>query len=153
MTSTLDIMTTRAMWVVSAVLVVAGLALQYLADDREGVVLRILGAVMVTVPVGLAVNITARRRRSAAREDSPDSLEFQAALAARSGAFEGSLVLVALLMLALVLAPGSVPGLWALACLMAMVGTFWVLYLAALRGLRGSPAEDQQADTHRGPRG
>lgn len=130
-------MTTRVIWAVTAVLAVAGLALLYLVDEQEPSGLRVLGTLLMIVPVGLAVNVTARRRRAAARQDSPHSLEFQAWHAARSSAFEGSIVLVALLVLVLVVAPGSQPGLWALGCLVAMAGLFWVLYARQLRVLRG----------------
>ncbi|WP_151526842.1 hypothetical protein [Serinicoccus kebangsaanensis] len=129
-------MTTRTIWLVTALLAVGGIALLYVAEDGA-TWLRILATVLVVVPVGLATNISARRRRAARRADAPDSVESRATHAARSDAFEGSLILVALTILALTVVPGALPMVWAVLCLLGMVALFWVRYTIHLERLGG----------------
>ncbi|MDO5533864.1 MAG: hypothetical protein Q4F65_04340 [Propionibacteriaceae bacterium] len=98
----------------------------------------LMGAVAFsTIPVGLAINTWARRQRTVRREDSPDSVEHRAAHQARSQTFGDALVLGALLLLGLSLAPGPVPALWALGFMLALVAAFWLRYLVTLRSMRG----------------
>ncbi len=92
---------------------------------------------LLVAPIGLAVNITARRRRKRRRQDRPDSVEYQAAVSARSSAFGDALLLAALAMLALTVAPGPLPMLWSLLLLAALLTVFWIRYVIALRQMRG----------------
>jgi hypothetical protein len=130
-------MRSRDIWVLAAVLVLAGVTLLYLADEGESTVIRMLGMALFVIPVGLAVNITARRRRRERREDSPDSVERQAWQNAAARAFRGTLVVNGVLMLALLYVPGPVPGLWAIGAFVALPLIFWVLYAVELDKLRG----------------
>ena len=68
-------MRSRDIWVLAALLVLAGVALLWLADERGSTPLRVLGSALMIIPGGLAANITARRRRRERREDSPDSVD------------------------------------------------------------------------------
>ncbi|WP_281965133.1 hypothetical protein [Serinicoccus marinus] len=129
-------MSTRALWIVAGLCAVVGMALLYLVTDPAFWV-QLLGIWLVVGPLGIALNLTLGRRRRERREDSPDSIEHQAAIAARSDTFEVSLILVLLLLLALVVAPGQLPWLWALLCLTVMLATFWVRYTVRLDRLRG----------------
>lgn len=131
-------MTTRV-WVVAALCVAAGLWLLSLggaADGSEGWP-TLLGTLLVVVPTGLATNVTARRRRARRREDSPDSVESLAAHQARSAAFGDTLVLGALLVLALAVTAGPGAWAWAMTFLAGTVVAFWLRYAVTLRRLRG----------------
>ena len=130
-------MRSRDIWVLAAVLVLAGVALLWLADERGSTPLRVLGSALMIIPGGLAANITSRRRRRERREDSPDSVERQASQNAAAQAFKGTLVVNGLLMLALLYVPGPVPGLWGIAAFAALPALFWVLYAVELDKLRG----------------
>lgn len=133
-------MSTRKVWSIAVLCLVVGLALTFVLGESVGsarFVGPVAGMLLMTVPIGLAVNVTARRRRSRRREDSPDSVEFQAAQAARSGAFGDALLLTVLAMLGLTLAPGALPMLWVLLLVVALLAAFWVRYLRALGQLRG----------------
>lgn len=96
-----------------------------------------LAFALIIIPPALAVNVTARRRRRAVREDSPDSVERQAAQNAAAHAFTGALIIAGLLVLALLYVPGPVPGAWAIAAWVALPLLFWVLYAVELSKLRG----------------
>lgn len=125
---------------IAAICVAAGIALMLVLGERVGPARytgQLAGMLLAFVPLGLAVNVTARRRRARRREDSPDSVEFQAAVSARSGAFGDALVLSALAMLALTVAPGPLPMLWSLFLVVALITAFWVRYVTALKQLRG----------------
>lgn len=132
-------MSTRLVWAVAITCMLVGVALGVVLRVSEGSA-RIGGelssALLVIAPLGLAVNITARRRANR-HEDSPDSVEFQAAVSARSAAFGDALLLSALVMLALTIAPGALPMLWAVLLLVAIVTAFWLRYAVALRRMRG----------------
>ena len=126
-------------WAAAVVCVVAGISLLALADgvEQSGSLVRVAGFALMIVPVGLAANVTARRRRARRREDSPDSVEFQAAQVARSAAFEDGLVLACLTMLALAVRPGPLPMLWAVRLILALIASFGVRYALALGRIRG----------------
>lgn len=128
-------MSTRAIWLLAVPLMLSGYALIYLADDTWP--WRLLAFALIIMPMALAVNLTATRRRAARREDSTDSIEHHAAVAARSDAFGGSLLVGALLILGLMVAPGPEPWLWAAAGLLALLAWFWVRYQVRLDRLRG----------------
>lgn len=64
-------------------------------------------------------------------------MEFQAAHAARSAAFEDGLVLACLTVLALTVRPGPLPMLWAVLLVLALITSVWVRYALALGRLRG----------------
>lgn len=130
-------MRTRDIWVLAVVLVLAGVGLLSVADDRDSTLLRALGSGLMVVSVGLAVNITARRRRRERREDSPDSVEWQASRNAAARSFGGAVVVGGLLMLALLVVPGPVPGLWAIGAWAVLPALFWVFYVVELDKLRG----------------
>lgn len=121
----------------AAVLVLAGVVLLWFADQQGGTLLRVLASALIIIPGGLAANVTARRRRRGLRENSPDSVERQAAQNAAAGAFKGTLVVNGVLMLALLYVPGPAPGLWALGAFVALPLIFWVLYAVELDTLRG----------------
>ncbi|WP_298888590.1 hypothetical protein [uncultured Serinicoccus sp.] len=133
-------MSARLVWACAITCMLVGVALGVVLGVSEGSA-RIGGevssALLVIAPLGLAVNITARRRRANRGEDSHDSVEFQAAVSARSAAFGDALLLSALAMLALTIAPGALPMLWALLLVVTMVTAFWLRYAAELRRLRG----------------
>lgn len=117
-------------------LVLAGVALLWLADQRDSTLLRMLAFALVIMPTGLATNVTARRRRRARREDSPDSVERQASQTAAVRSFQGALIIIGLLMLALMYVPGEMPALWAIAALVALTVLFWIFYAVELGKLR-----------------
>lgn len=91
----------------------------------------------VVVALGLTVNITARRRRAARHEDSPDSVEAQAHLRAAARSFIDSVVLATVLVLVLVLPTGWPGWVWAVAYLAGMLTVYWVRAARELRILRG----------------
>lgn len=132
-------MTTTRVWVVAGLCVVAGLwlLLQVGSTDASRGWATVLAYLLVVMPVGLATNLTARRRRARRREDSPDSVEFRAAHQARSAAFGDTLVLGALLMLALTVTAGPGGWAWGMLFLLSTVVAFWLRYAVALRQLRG----------------
>lgn len=128
------------MWGVAITCMLVGVCLLYVLDqDAEpaSLMTQFMAVVLIVMPLGLAVNTTARRRRANRHEDSPDSVEFQAAVSARSAAFGDALLLSALVMLALTIAPGALPMLWAVLLLVAIVTAFWLRYAVALRRMRG----------------
>lgn len=128
------------MWGVAITCMLVGVCLLYVVgQDAEpaSLMTQFMAVGLIVMPCGLAVNITARRRRANRHEDSPDSVEFQAAVSARSAAFGDALLLSALAMLALTVAPGSLPMLWAVLLLVAIVTAFWLRYAVALRRMRG----------------
>lgn len=127
----------RDIGVLAAVLVLAGVALLWLADQRDSTLLRVLASALVIMPIGLATNVTARRRRRARREDSPDSVERQASQAAAARSFQGALIIGGLLMLALMYVPGEAPALWGVAAWVALPVLFWIFYAVELGKLRG----------------
>lgn len=114
----------------------AGVALLWLADQRDSTLFRMLAFALVIIPTGLATNVTARNRRRAQREDSPDSVERQASQAAAVRSFQGALIITGLLTLALMYVPGEMPALWAIAALVALTVLFWILYAVELGKLR-----------------
>lgn len=130
-------MRSRGIWVLAAVLVLAGVALLWLAEERTSTLLRVLGSAFMIIPGGLAANITARRRRRERREDSPDSVERQASQNAAARSFYGAIVISGVLMLALMYVPGPLPALWAVGAWAALPVLFWVLYVVELDKLRG----------------
>lgn len=133
-------MSTGRVWAVALICMVAGASVLLTLGERTDVsdwVARAAGTALVVLPAGLAANVTARRSRARRREDSPDSVEFQAAHAARSAAFGDGLVLAALTMLALTVAPGPQPMVWAVLLVVALVVAFWLRYAVALGRLRG----------------
>ena len=118
-------------------LVLAGFALHWPADPRDSTLLRVLAFALVIMPIGLAANVTARRRRRARREDSPDSVERQASQTASARTFRGALLISGLLVLALMYVPGEMPALWAIAAWVALPVLFWIFYAVELGKLRG----------------
>lgn len=130
-------MRSRDIWVLVAVLVLAGVALLSVAGQRDSSLLRVLALALIVVPVGLTANVTARRRRQERREDAPDSVERQAAQRAAAQAFRAVIVVNGLLMLALVLVPGPLPGLWGIGAFAAVPVLFWACYAVELSRLRG----------------
>ena len=130
-------MRTRDIWVLTAVLVLAGVVLLWFAEQQDGTLLRVLSSALMIVPGGMAANITARRRRRERREDSPDSVERQAWQHAAARSFYGALIVSALLMLALMFISGPLPALWAIAAWAVLPLMFWVLYAVELDKLRG----------------
>lgn len=132
-------MSTKTLWVMAVVMVCAGTAGLYVADQLTGattLVVRFASYFLFSSPA-LILNFTLRRRRRARREDSPDSVEFQAQRVAASAAFQDALLLGALLLLAVLVAPGPLPALWVMAFLFAAMGAYWVRYFLALEELRG----------------
>ena len=123
------------MWGMVGLFVVTGYVL--LDTVGESWPWQLLAFALIIMPVAMAANITAGRRRAQRREDSPDSVEYQAAVAARSDAFTASLLIMALLMLALMVVPGPWSWLWALGGLVVGVAAFWVRYQVLLGRLRG----------------
>lgn len=118
-------------------LVLAGFALHWPADQRDSTLLQVLASALVIMPIGLATNVTARRRRRARREDSPDSVERQASQTASARTFRGALLISGLLVLALMYVPGEMPALWAIAAWVALPVLFWIFYAVELGKLRG----------------
>lgn len=133
-------MSTGRVWTIAAICMLVGVGLMLALAESAGparLTGQLAGMLLLIVPQGLAVNITARRRRARRREDSPDSVEFQAVVSARSGAFGDALLLTVLTMLALTVVPGPLPMLWSLLLVVALLAAFWVRYLGALRQMRG----------------
>ncbi|MFX0539239.1 hypothetical protein ACQBAT_04830 [Ornithinimicrobium sp. Y1847] len=122
-----------ACWVVAA-----GLFALSRTTQQDTAELLVMAAIAIaTLPIGLAINTWARRRRTHRREDSRDSVEHEAAHRARSQSFGDSLILGALLILALAIVPGSMPVLWGFSFLALLVISFWARYQFVLRELRG----------------
>lgn len=130
-------MRSRDIWLLVTLLVLAGAAVLWLAEQQDSAVLRVFAFALMIIPPSLAVNVTAQRRRRERREDSPDSVERQAAQNAAAQAFKGTLVVIGLLMLALMYVPGPLPGLWGLGAFAALPVLFWVCYAVELTKLRG----------------
>lgn len=128
-------MRTPTVWLAAAMVAVAGIAVRMLGGD--GGLPTLLGSLMVALPLGLAVNLTVRRRRDAAGESSPDSVEFQSAHRARSQAYGDTVILGALLVLALAVLDGPRGAMLGLAFLTLAVAAFWIRYRLALKDLRG----------------
>lgn len=121
----------------AGVLWLAGAVLLSLADEGDSVALRLAAFMLMITPVALATLVTGRRRRRARREDSPDSVEHQAAGVARAQAFTGAIIVMGLVVVAQMYLPGPMPQLWSLAGFAALPVLFWVLYAVQLGRLRG----------------
>lgn len=129
------------MWWLAVPVAVVGLVLQALGDtsaerpweDPVG----LLGMLLAIVPLTLALNITLQRRRRASGQSSPDSVEHQAALRARAGAFTDAVMLGLLLFLVLAILTDGTGALLAMAFVSLAVAAFWIRYRLALRDLRG----------------
>lgn len=134
-------MRTSHIWWLAVPLAVVGLVLQGLGgttaehpwQDPVGM----LGMLLMILPLTLALNVTLRRRREAARETSPDSVEFQAALKARAGAYADAVLLALVLFLVLTILTDGTAALFAMGFVTLAVAAFWVRYRLALRDLRG----------------
>ncbi|QFG69951.1 hypothetical protein [Ornithinimicrobium pratense] len=130
-------MRSRDICLLAAALFLAGVALLYLADQRESTLIRVLSSALMIIPAGLAANVISRRRRRERREDSPDSVERRAWQNAYERALLGVLVINGLLMLALLYVPGPTPGLWGIAAFAALPVLIWSCYAVELRKLGG----------------
>ena len=130
-------MRTSTIWALAIACVIAGVLLRSLPDASTGMAWGLLSSLLVVAPVGLAANVTARRRRAGLRQDSTDSVEFHAAQSARSLAFGDAIILAALLCLGLAVAPGPFPAWWSLGFLVTVVISFWWRYRLELGRLRG----------------
>lgn len=106
------------------------------SSSGAGLALSVIGGAL-TLPFFLAINITARRRRSATGADRPHSVELHAANTARGGAFGDSLIILPLATLGLAAVPTLLPALWGALALTAVVASFWIRYTLTLRGIRG----------------
>lgn len=74
------------MWSIAIVCLAVGMSLILILDQTDGQApfFGLLAAtLLVIVPIGLASNVTARRRRTRRREDSPDGVGSPAARAPR----------------------------------------------------------------------
>lgn len=133
---------TSHIWWAAVLLALGGLVLQLWGADVEATdpaqdSWGVLGMLLVVVPLGLAVNITARRRRDASGASSPDSVEFRVAQEASSRAYADTVVLGAALVLVLAVVAGTLAALAAMAFLAVAVGAFWIRYWLGLRAMRG----------------
>lgn len=134
-------MRTSHIWWLAVPLAALGLVMQGLGDtsaerpwqDPVGV----LGMFLVILPLTPALHVTMQRRRKASGESSPDSVEFQAALTARAGAYaEGVLLALGLFFVLTILTDGTA-ALFAMAFATLAAGAFWIRYRLALKDLRG----------------
>ena len=92
-------MKTRTVWILAAAVALVGVAVLIL-DDQGGPPARFIGLSLVAGSLGSAVNVTTSRRRHARRADDPHSVESQAATSAGSAAYVDTIMLAALLLLA-----------------------------------------------------
>ncbi len=134
-------MRTSHIWWVAVLLAAGGLVLQLWGADVEANPVQdpwgVLGTLLVVVPLGLAVNLTVRRRRDASGASSPDSVESRVAQQARSAAYTDTLLLGAGLFLLLAVVADTVAALAVMAFVTLAAGAFWVRYRLGLRAVRG----------------
>lgn len=114
-----------------------GAVMLYVTSGDVSSIMGGLASFMMILPIPLALNITLGRRRRNRKEDSPDSIEFQAARTARAGAYVDTVILGLVLLLVLLVVPGQNPALWCGLFLATAVIAFWARYAVELRSLRG----------------
>lgn len=123
----------RTIWILAGLAFLLGVACSVWQPEHTTVYVA-----LAMLPVALATNVAAHRRRAQRRADVTDSVEYQAAQTASAAAFRASLILVSLLAAILGWVVGGVAAVWwALGCVVMMVGLFWARYWLELSRLRG----------------
>lgn len=127
------------MWLLAVPLAIAGAVIILVGDSTDGTMAYVMYAIggLLELPLFLAINITAQRKRGATGADKADSVEFAAAREARSHTFIDGIMIASVVMAISAFFPATAPVLWLFGFLTLYITAFWIRYSLSLKELRG----------------